>query len=202
MEIKMAVQTTLGVFSYHLRINTMEKKEVIIKDILEAFTDTYLIAFEVTHYHILFKTTCGTLCKRESIARKTIKAFGLVGNEQYSLKLCRNIDQTAKYICKCGEYTFKGYPEAYIARMAKCSFKKGKAEFSKELRKLEEEYITDLINLCQFTNLFVKLKVSYGHNLYGRQIEAYIKTMKCRKHGHSAISEYAERILSNIDRFS
>ena len=55
-------------------------------------------------------------------------------------------------------------------------------KFGVELHKLEEEYFASEHNpIRTFAKNFVKLKISYGQNIYGNHIKAYILKIKFKK---------------------
>lgn len=186
----------LGIGFFHVRLTTSKTLEEV-EAFVKLHSSRYLISHEITHYHCLCYLE-GDPTKKNSSFRSSLKdVLSMEGNKCYSISNCRNVKSLMKYTLKdSGQFVYSGFDSRQIDQMKKCSYQKGKDKFSSELSELEDQFMTSsLMDISDFANKFIKLKISYNHNLYSSHITAYLRKMKIRKHGQVAISEYVEDLL-------
>lgn len=182
----------LGNNYWHTRI-TKNVELTEIETFIKTITKTYLICKETlprVHFHCCIQTQ---LSEKELRALILKSSYG--GRGQYQLTVAKNVKQMKKYILKDGDYVYGNMNEKEIETLRKCSNKKGLDNFGKELQLLEEKYLgTDNHMFSQFAFNFVKLKISYGQNLYGNHIKAYLNKMRCKR-DPNYIREYVNELM-------
>lgn len=175
------MENFLGINWYHIRIT----KDVELEDIEKFVKENYPLAWSYiisketlprTHFHICLKVEG----KMEEL-REKIKKSIYGGRCNYYFKPSKNVKQMLKYTLKDGDYVYKGIEEKEIELLKKTSNKKGLDKFGVDLTNLEEQYLGDKIRFKEFGIRFVKLKISYGQNLYSSHIKAYLQKMKFKK---------------------
>lgn len=185
----------LGINWYHIRI-TRDVELVEIEGFIKQNYSTawsYLISKETlpqTHFHICLQIE-GEMEK----LREKIKVSKYGGRCKYYFKRADNVKQMLKYTLKDGDYVSKGIEPKYIELLKKTSVKKGLDKFGQQLQTLEEDFMSDKIRFEKFGEEFVKLKISYGQNLYSSHIKAYLQKMKFRKN-----PEYIKQYISEMFR--
>lgn len=175
----------LEIETLHVRITKQGLKvEKLEEEIKLVYSSMYLIAHEKKgqkgeHYHIVLQTQ---KTKPEFI--KFIKeSLKLTGNKEYSVTTVRSKNQVMKYLLKDDDDVRSvGIPEAVLKLMKLCSNKKGTKNLMIELNLLEEKYLGYDISSKSFGIQFINLKISYGQNLYGNHIKAYLIKMELKKY--------------------
>lgn len=186
----------------HIRVRKQIQKEALVK----AFDDRYkkyIISTEVgkskeLHHHILLilsnKAKVYTGTRTCPFTTWLKKEFGFKGNSDFSCVPARDQKQLSKYVVKDGSYVHKGFTDKEIKFFSTASNKKGKDEFKKELTKLEDSYYKDKTEIYQFYEAFIKLKISYGQNIYWSHCDAYVTKVMFKK-DPSLICQYTSRRL-------
>lgn len=174
----------LEIETLHIRITkTTLSMDKIEEEMKKLSSGMYLIAHEKKgkkgeHFHIVIQTQ---KTKKELTTVIKLK-FELSGNKEYSVTIVRNKNQVIKYLLKDDDTTrSQGLSEEVLELMKKCSNKKGVKNLMEELNVLEEKYLGFELGTESFGIAFIKLKISYGQNLYGNHIKAYLKKMELKK---------------------
>ena len=185
------MMTEFGVECWHLRLHVLWDMEDVIT-LIERIANIYIISQEIGHYHVFIKTSM-----LEKQIRSIIKEDkDIKGNRSYSLAVAKEERQLMKYVLKDGKYVFKGIPEEEIELLQKCSYKKGKKSFAKDLDLLEEKFYNNKIGNLLFIEELLQLKVSYGQNIYDNQIINYVKKCHMKKDGNY-LEQYSNYLIDS-----
>lgn len=144
------------------------------------------------HQHIVLVADTDTEGVR-AIIKATYPACQ--GNKCIYIKACRDKKQLAKYTLKEGSYCYKGFSSQYITDTFKCAI--AKTDLKKDMTKNEDDFIIGKIELLQFTETYLTLKVKHDQPLYMNHVQAYITKMACRRNPKLARS-LAMDILEKI----
>lgn len=197
--------TPVDVRDYHLRLYrtiSLEEMSQFIDGISKI--TKYIISKEYSktrgeHFHcyLVFEDAKDLLKNREQGIRDIfIKRFNIQdANSDYSFSPRRNENQLKKYVLKDGQYRYKNIPKDEIEALVKASNKKGKDQFGEDLTRLEDNYLKSKdMTIKSFYHSFVKLKVSYGQNIYPSHCDAYVYKIQFKKDPRKIIDFVESRL--------
>lgn len=190
--------------SYHLRIKGHEdlSREILNDWIitLPIGVSRYIVAKEtskkgVEHYHVVIEVL--KTVKLEQIRNQFKEKFTfLSGNKAYSLAKSRDRVKVIIYVSKEDtDLVSSGYRTELLERCKGLSFdnKKSKEQFNL----LKDEYLQTQMDIFQYAEKYLLLKVEADQNIYLSHCEAHLRCMDMKKNTQS-IKTCAHSLVDKI----
>lgn len=152
-----------------------------IKLLCETLFTKYICGFEYAprtkkeHYHIVYWGCHLSIKQIKDEIRKVIP--GISGNGMWAFEEIKNYNTIGSYTLKDGDFHSKGFTDAELQDLISGSFQK--VDFSEELKKLEDYYLTN------FDTIYPEIFVT---NVIQKRLELHVKCNRIIKTDRSIIS--------------
>jgi len=166
-------------------------------DGMSQLTNTLIISEEGTgvgiHQHLLL---VGDHLTRDLIKAKIKEIYPKAhGNSSFYIQEAKKKLQLMKYTIKEGTFVYKGFTDAFIVDLQRCSLPK--TNLKKEFTELEEKLAMGVIQLSEYIRKYIELKVQHDQPLYTSHLLALFRKLAVRHDVYSS-KEYADFFMEKI----
>lgn len=120
-----------------------------------------------------------------------------IGNKCIYVKMCKDPQQLLKYTVKEKNFLYQGLSKTFVSDIQKLS--SSKENLKKQFSNLESKVILDLINMDEFMEQHIQLKVDHEQNLYDSHLLAYFKRIAIKSKKMTA-KEYSHTFRDRLEQ--